>query len=201
MSQQNTPDGQPVVAFTSMKDGTYEDYQLIERLAGPVQGHVGTHLLNLLKMLDAPDEHIGHPVSRYVHSLQTATRALRAGEDDEMVVAALLHDVGDVVAPHNHPEAAAAILRPFVSDRVAWIVEKHGVFQGLYYYEHIGLDRNAREKYRGHPWFDDCARFCEDYDQCSFDPAYDTLPLEVFEPIVHRVFAQPWAGRSRRNTD
>jgi predicted HD phosphohydrolase len=199
MSPKMSTTGQPIVEFTAMKDGTYEDYQLIERLAEPVQAHVGEHLLQLLKMLDAPDEHIGHPISRYQHSLQSATRALRAGEDDEMVVAALLHDVGDVVAPHNHPEAAAAILRPFVSERVAWIVEKHGVFQGLYYYEHIGLDKNAREKYRGHPWFDDCAKFCEDYDQCSFDPHYDTLPLETFEPIVRRVFAQPWAGRSRRN--
>ena len=195
-----TPPGQPVVGFTAMKDGTYEEYQLIERLAGPVQARVGDHLLKLLQMLDAPEEHIGHPISRYEHSLQSATRALRAGESEEMVVAALLHDVGDVVAPHNHPEAAAAILRPFVSDRVAWIVEKHGIFQGLYYFEHIGLDKNAREKYRAHPWFDDCARFCEEYDQCSFDPSYDTLPLDAFESMVRRVFAKPWAGHSRRNT-
>jgi predicted HD phosphohydrolase len=151
MSPKMSTTGQPIVELTAMKDGTYEDYQLIERLAEPVQARVGEHLLQLLqllKMLDAPDEHIGHPISRYQHSLQSATRALRAGEDDEMVVAALLHDVGDVVAPHHHPEAAAAIVRPFVSERVAWIVEKHGVFQGLYYYEHIGLDKNAREKYR-----------------------------------------------------
>ncbi len=197
----NTPGVTPVVAFTAMKNGTYEDYQLIEKLADPVQGRVSSHLLALLKLLDAPEEHIGHPISRYQHSLQSATRALRDGADDEMIVAALLHDIGDIVAPHNHPEAAAAILRPFVSERIAWIVEKHGVFQGYYYFEHIGLEKNAREKYRGHPWFDDCAYFCEQYDQCSFDPGYDTLPIEVFEPIVQRVFAKPWAGRSRRNTD
>ena len=130
------------------------------------------------------DEQSGYQVTRLGHSLQAATRALRAGEDEEMVVCALVHDVGDVIAPANHSEVAAALLRPYVSERNYWII-KH---QGLYWFEHIGADPNARARWADHPWYQACADFCAEYDQNSFDPDYPTEPLGTFEPMVRRVF-------------
>ena len=125
------------------------------------------------------------------HSLQAATRAPGgAGADDDWVVSALLHDIGDIYAPYNHDEYAAAILRPFVREQCAWVVEKHADFQRLYYAHHLGGNKDAREKHRGHAYFDDCATFCELWDQNSFDPDYDTLPLEFFRPLVRGVFAR-----------
>lgn len=162
-----------------------------------IQGrHFARHLALLpdmyvrqLESLRSP--HLGYPVDRYVHSLQTATRALRAGHDEEYVFVALFHDVGDVVAPTNHPEASAAMLRPYISDENYWLVRHHGAFQGHYYYHFIGRDRHLRERYRGHPCFERTALFCEKYDQESFDRDYDTLPLAAFLPIVRRVLARP----------
>lgn len=130
-------------------------------------------------------------VDRYEHSLQTATRAFRDGADEEMLVAALLHDIGDILAPDNHAQYAAAVLRPFVSDRTHWVVAHHDVFQGYYFWHHVGRDRNAREAHRGNPFFDDCEFFCEKWDQPAFDAEYENEPLETFEPMVRRVFARP----------
>ena len=132
----------------------------------------------------------GMRVDRMVHSLQSATRAQRDGRGDEYVVCALLHDVGDMLAFYNHADIAAAILKPFVSERDLWMVEKHAVFQGYYFWHHLDEDRNAREKYRDHPHFEYAAEFSALYDQCSFDPDYDTEPLEHFEPLVRHVLAR-----------
>ena len=128
--------------------------------------------------------------NRLTHSLQTATLAHQAGEDDEYVVCALLHDIGDTLAPYNHPEVAAAILRPYVSDENHWMIQQHGIFQGYYFFHHVGLDRNLREQFRGHPFFERTARFCERYDQVGFDPTMKNMPLESFEPMLRRIFAK-----------
>ena len=122
--------------------------------------------------------------------MQSATRALHAGESEEMIVAALLHDIGDELAPMNHSEYAASILKPYVSEKTHWIVEKHGEFQAYYYAHHLGGNRNKRDKYKGHKYFDACVNFCEKYDQCSFDPNYESYPLEKFEPMVRNIFAR-----------
>jgi predicted HD phosphohydrolase len=131
----------------------------------------------------------GFAVDRLQHSLQTATRAFRDGRDEEYVVCALLHDMGDILGPRNHADIAAAILKPFVSEQNHWMVEQHGIFQGYYFFHHLGLDREMREAFRGHPAFEYTAQFCHLYDQAAFDPAYDSMPLSAFEPMVHRVFS------------
>jgi predicted HD phosphohydrolase len=177
------------VGFTRMADGTAEDYALLERLEAQYIEGLPDRLLAAVRAL----EHSfgGYQVTRFEHSLQSATRAHRDGRSEEYVVAALLHDIGDEVAPYTHGEMVAAILRPYVEPRICWIVQHHGVFQQHYYGRQTGDDPNARERYRGHEWFDDCAEFCERYDQNCFDPAYDSLPIEAFAPMVRRVFAEP----------
>jgi predicted HD phosphohydrolase len=142
--------------------------------------------LELLK----DEDHGTAAVNRYVHSLQTATRALNDGEDDETVVCALLHDIGDALAPDNHAELAAAVLRPFVGEQNWWVVKHHDVFQGYYYFHHIGKDRTLRDAYRGQPYFKACVRFCERWDQRSFDPDYPTESLNRFLPMVRGIFAR-----------
>jgi predicted HD phosphohydrolase len=177
------------VSFTRMDQGTTEEYVFLNGLwEANKQAHVVDGVLDLLKSLAGPK--LGYRIDRYQHSLQTATRALRDEADEETVVAALLHDIGDVHAPDNHSALAAAVLEPYVSERTHWVIKHHGVFQGYYYFHHLGHDRDARERYRGHPHFQACAEFCERWDQNSFDPDYDTLPLETFEPMVRRVFAR-----------
>ena len=140
----------------------------------------------------------GYKVDRLEHSLQSATRAHRDGADEEMVVAALLHDIGDLLSPFNHSEMAAAVLRPYVSEKAYWIVRHHGLFQSYYYAHHSGGDRNARETYRDHPWYQDTVDFCQRWDQCSFDPEYESLPLEFFVPMVRRIFAREPFGAAGR---
>jgi len=177
------------VSFRQMKDSTAEDYRLLERYEHDYLRGLPDRLLAALAKLDTGLA--GYPVSRLEHSLQTATRALRDGADDELVVAALLHDVGDDLAPYNHAAVAAAILRPYVRPEVTWIVEQHGLFQSYYYAHHYGRDRNGRERFRGHRWFDACAAFCERWDQASFDPGYASEPLERFVPLVRAIFSRP----------
>ena len=176
------------VGFTRMDEGTTEDYELTKAEDQEMIAAVPDSVLGWLKEMDVPS---AYQVTRYQHSLQAATRAYRAGEDEEMVVAALLHDVGDVFAPANHSEVSAAMMRPYVSDRVYWIIKHHGLFQGYYYNHHYGEDRNLRDRFKDHEWYDDTVRFCADYDQVSFDPAYDPEPLEFFEPMVRRQLAEP----------
>ena len=175
--------------FTAMRDATREDYQQIGRHSLAFFQGLPDRILTHLKLLSGDTG--GYAVDRLTHSLQTATRAQRDGRDDEYVVCALLHDIGDTLASSNHAQLAATILEPFVSEKNRWIVEQHAIFQGYYFFHHLGLDRNMRERFRDHEWFRDCAEFCEKYDQNCFDPEYDTKPLEAFEDAVRRVFAAP----------
>ena len=176
------------VSFTRMEDGTAEDYELLERREAEYMEALPDRLIAAVRALE--NSFAGYQVSRYEHSLQSATRALRDGRSDEYVVAALLHDIGDELAPYTHGEMVGAILRPYIEPRICWIVAHHGVFQQYFYGEQTGEDPNARDRYRDHDWFDDCAEFCELYDQNCFDPAYDSLPIEEFEPMVRKVFSK-----------
>jgi predicted HD phosphohydrolase len=181
------------VDFTRMDEGTAKDYALLDRALSNYQRDIQAKLPDaILKMLrEQRGNTLGYRVDRFEHSLQTATRAFRDGADEETVAIALLHDVGDGIGLFNHSEVAAALLRPFVSERSAWIVQHHGLFQGYYYFHHVGRDRKERDQLRGHPYFEACANFCERWDQRAFDPAYDTMPLDAFEPIVRRLFSKP----------
>ncbi len=175
------------VTFTEMKHGTKEDYLLLQQLE---HQYLEGYPERILAAVRALDESLGgYQVTRYEHSLQSATRAYRDGKSEHYIVAALIHDIGDVLAPHTHGEMVAAIMRPYFSERLCWIVKHHGVFQMVYYAHHYGEDRNARDLYAGHVWFDDCAEFCEKYDQNCFAPNYESLPLEFFAPMVKRVFS------------
>ncbi len=176
------------VSFTRMEDGTAEDYELLERREAEYMEALPDRLIAAVRALE--NSFAGYQVSRYEHSLQSATRALRDGRSDEYVVAALLHDIGDELAPYTHGEMVGAILRPYIEPRICWIVAHHGVFQQYFYGEQTGEDPNARDIYRDHEWFDDCAEFCELYDQNCFDPAYDSLLIEEFEPMVRKVFSE-----------
>ncbi len=177
------------VSFTRMADGTREDYELLDNYAAEHESTLADRVLATLAALRA--SYGGYKVTRLEHSLQCATRAERDGRDEEYVVMALLHDIGDDLAPYTHGELAAAVLRPFVPDELSWIVKHHGVFQLYYYGHHIGSDRDARDRYRDNPHFESCAEFCELYDQSSFDPGYESLSLELFEPMVRRVLSEP----------
>jgi predicted HD phosphohydrolase len=177
------------VSYTQMKHGTKEDYEL---LMGGWANDDNTDAVvsTLLDLVERQDGDNGaHPISRREHSLQSGTRAVRDGADDETIFIALLHDIGDVLALHNHSEVSAAILRPYLSDEAWWVVRHHGIFQTYYYAHHLGGDRHERDQHRDHPHFAACVRFCERYDQCSFDPAYVSLTPEDFAPIVRRVVA------------
>lgn len=175
--------------FRSMDEGTAADWQAIGSHFFPYASGVADRVLDHLRLLDG--DYGGFPVDRLQHSLQTATRAHRAGEAEDYVVTALLHDIGDTLGSYNHPDIAAAIIKPFVSEELHWITEKHGIFQGYYFFHYLGLDRDLRESFRGHQHFEATARFCELYDQSSFDPDYDSAPLDFFAPMVKRVFARP----------
>ena len=176
------------VSFTRMEDGSKEDYLLLDQLES--EHAVGTADRILLHLKQLRNSFGGYKIDRLEHSLQVATRAYRDGADEEMVVAALLHDIGDLLAPHNHSEVAAAILKPYVSQLTHWVTQHHGKFQAYYYAHHLGGDRNARESYRGHPYFQDAVDFCRHWDQPSFDPDYDSMTLEDFEPMLRRIFAR-----------
>jgi len=176
------------VSFIEMKNGTKEDYLFLEKHEKNYINKTADRVLKYMSGLTKTLE--GYPISRLEHSLQSATKALKAGEDEEMIVAALLHDIGDELAPLNHSEYAAAILKPYVSEKTHWIVEKHGEFQTYYYVHHLGGDRNKREKYKDHKYYQATIDFCEKYDQGCFDPNYKSLPLEHFEPMVRRIFSR-----------
>jgi predicted HD phosphohydrolase len=178
-----------IVSFQRMEDGTREDYELLDRSEREYALGLPDTVLGALGKLDHTLQ--GYPVSRLEHSLQTATRALRDGADDELVAAALIHDVGDELAPYNHAEIAAGILRPYVRPEVTWIVEQHGLFQSYYYAHHSGGNRDGRDRFRDHPWYQACRDFCANWDQCSFDPRYEWQPLSSFEPLIRKIFTRP----------
>ncbi|MCH2094052.1 MAG: HD domain-containing protein [Rhodobacteraceae bacterium] len=175
------------VSFTQMKDGTKDDYALLEQLERPFLAMTADRVLDEMKRAGEVTLE-GYKLSRLEHGLQAATRAMRDGADIDWIVGALLHDIGDGLAPQNHDRLSAEVLRPFVRWDVAWVVEHHGIFQMFYYAHHYNWDRNARDQFRDHPCFDSCAAFCERWDQSAFDPDYDMLPLDHFAPMVREVF-------------
>ena len=175
--------------FSNMADSTAEDWKIISAEYMPFAKALPERILAHLQLLGGDCG--GFAVDRLTHSLQTATFAHRAGKDEEYVICALLHDIGDTMASFNHPDVAVAILKPFVSTENLWMVEKHGIFQGYFFFHHLGMDRNMREQFRGHPCFERTAEFCEKYDGPAFDPNGETLPLEFFAPMVNRLFAKP----------
>jgi predicted HD phosphohydrolase len=177
------------VSFSQMADGTRADYELLDHHELERTKTLAERVLGALRALEG--SFAGYKVSRLGHSLQSASRAQGDGRNEEYVVTALLHDIGDELAPHTHGELAAAVLRPFVSKECWWIAKHHGLFQLYYYAHHFGGDRNTRDCYRDSPYFEACAEFCELYDQRSFDPDYQSAPFEFFEPMVRRVFAEP----------
>lgn len=183
-------DAHPRARFSHMKEGTREDWAAISGEFMPFAAALPDRVLAHLRLLDGDCG--GFPIDRLAHSLQTATLAHRDGRDEEYVVCALLHDIGDTLGSYNHPDIAAAILKPFVSAENLWMVEKHGVFQGYYFFHHLGLDRNLREHFRDQPeLFERTAEFCEKYDAAAFMTDYDNLPLSFFEPMVRRVLSRP----------
>ncbi|RGE46390.1 HD domain-containing protein [Comamonas testosteroni] len=175
--------------FLRMQDSTREDWQLIGAEFAQFTRGLPDRVMAHLKLLEG--DYGGFPVDRYTHSLQTATRALRDGRDEEYVVCALLHDIGDTLGSFNHPDIAAAIVQPFVSEANHWMVKHHGIFQGHYFFHHIGLDRDMREQFKASPHYALTAEFCELYDNPAFDPKGETLPISEFEPMLRRVMAAP----------
>ena len=176
------------VSFTQMKDGTAEDYAFLTK--HEVEYTKGTADKLLKALVDLDQGLSGYKITRLGHSLQSATRAWRDRADIDWVVCTLLHDIGDIYAPYNHDEYAAAILRPFVREQCSWCVQTHGDFQMVYYGHLVGGNPNKRDQFAGHLYFDDCAMFCERWDQSSFDPEYDSLPIEFFVPLVRQVFSR-----------
>lgn len=176
------------VNFTRMDQGTAEDWRLLDQETEVLSPAIVENVLGLLKNLETVKG--AYQIDRFQHSLQTATRAHRDGADEEMIVVALLHDIGDTLALENHSEFAASVLRPYVSETNYWLVKHHGLFQGYYYFHFYGRDRNERDRFRDHPAYQITVDFCEYWDQRSFDPSYDSLPLSFFEPMVRRIFSR-----------
>ena len=177
------------VSSRRMDEGTPSDYELLSRLEDKFVTALPERILDALKNLD--NSLAGYQISRLEYSLQFATRAERDGADIELIVGALIHDLGDDHAPLNHSQLAAAIIRPYVRTQVAWIIEHHGILQLYYYGDAMGVDKNAREIFRGHKWFDSCEKFCERWDQMSFDPDYSSYTLAHFTPMVREIFSRP----------
>lgn len=177
------------VEFTQMKDGTKEDYELLAELEKPYLALTAERVIAELRR-QGEDTLEGYKITRLDHSLQSATRAYRDGADIDWVVGALLHDIGDGLAPQNHDRFSAEIIRPFVRDEVTWVVEHHGIFQMFYYALHYNWDENARDRFKDHPCYQSCADFCERWDQSSFDPEYKAETVEFFEPMIREVFAR-----------
>tara|TARA_B100001123_G_C15281302_1_gene1014096 strand:- start:1299 stop:1853 length:555 start_codon:yes stop_codon:yes gene_type:complete len=176
------------VNFLQMKDGSKEDYLLLDKHEKKFIEGTADRIMKFMSGLTKTLE--GYKINRLEHSLQTATRALNDNADDEMIVAALLHDIGDELAPLNHSEYAATVLKPYVSEKTHWIVEKHGEFQMYYYAHHLGGNKNQRDKYKNHKYYQDTVDFCERWDQKSFDPNFKSLPLHKFESRVRKIFSR-----------
>ncbi|MDX2379894.1 MAG: phosphohydrolase [Acidimicrobiia bacterium] len=175
----------PRATFTSFEESTAEDWALITPQLEITQGFVADRVIGLMRELQF--DHGGFPVDRLEHSVQTATRAERDGRDDEYVLCALLHDIGDTLTPYAHPDIAAGILKPFVSEANHFMVKNHGAFQGYYFWHYIGLDKNARDQWKDSPYFDHTEEFCAKYDQTAFDPDYASNPLEHYEPLIRQI--------------
>ena len=180
---------EPRAAFTSFEDSTAQDWALIASQLPATQSLAAANVVEQMRLLGR--EHGGFPVSRLEHSLQTATRAERDGRDEEYVLCALLHDVGDTLSPYDHPSIGASIVKPFVSSAHHWMVAHHGIFQGYYFWHHLGGDRNARDAYADSPYYGLTEEFCAKYDQPAFDPDYASHPLEHYEPLILRLLDPP----------
>ncbi|MGK0375988.1 MAG: putative HD phosphohydrolase [Arenicella sp.] len=187
----NKPNPIKTVDFTAMQDGRADEYAYLDKLEDQYKAGLPQRLINALSQLETSLS--GYRVSRLQHVLQAATRAHRAGESDEWVMAALLHDIGDDLATYSHSEMAAAVLRPFVSDEIYWVVKHHGIFQMYYYAHHSGGDRHAREQFAEHQYYFSAVKFCHQYDQNCFDPDYDSETLEFFKPMIQQMFSKPKA--------
>ena len=179
--------------FTALQTATPEDLAIVRKAEVALFDELPGRIIEHLQLLEFVPN--GHPVTQLEHSLQAATRAHQDGRDEDYVVCALLHDVGDILCPHDHAAFAAMLLKPFVSESLCWMIEKHSIFQAHYYFETLGRDPNKREKYRDNPYFDMTVEFCERYDQCSFDPDFSSLPLEDFYPMVERVFQNKYGDQ------
>ena len=179
----------PRAEFTAMSEGTQQDWDRIITAQLAFYPGLTDRVMDHLRLLDG--DYGGFKVDRLTHSLQTATRAYRADRDDDYIACALLHDIGDTLASFNHPDIAAAIVKPFVDESYHWMVQQHGIFQGYYFFEYLGLDRNLRDQFAGHPHYDLCAEFCAEYDQPAFDPDYPTMTLEDFAPLLEQFFSTP----------
>ena len=179
---------QKQASFSAMTEGTAEDYTIIAEHNMAHARKLPDRILEHLSLLKGDTG--GFAVDRLAHSLQTATRAYRDERDEEYIVCALLHDIGDTLASANHADMAATMLQPFISEKNYWIVKHHGIFQGYYFFDYVGLDKNLRDQFKGHKYWKDCAEFCDKYDQNSFDPNYENMTLEDFEPMVKSVFSQ-----------
>ncbi len=176
-------------SFREMTGGTAEDYAIIANHFKGYSKGLADRVLDHLRLLDG--DYGGFPIDRLEHSLQSATRAHRDGRDEQYIVMALLHDIGDTLGSYNHADIAASIMKPFLTEERHWIVQNHGIFQGYYFFHHIGLDRDMRDQFKDHPYYEACAEFCEKYDQNAFDKDYVSEPLSFFEPMVRRVLARP----------
>ena len=176
------------VNFTAMKNGTKDDYQLLDKYEKNFERQTADRILKYLSNQTSTLE--GYKISRLEHALQAATRAYKNNESEEMVVATLLHDIGDDLAPMNHSQYAASILRPYVSEKTYWIILHHGLFQTYYSAHHLDRDRNARDKYKDHKYYKATIDFCENYDQSSFDPNFKSMSLKDFEPLVKKIFSR-----------
>lgn len=180
-------DADAMVGFTTMAEATRADYDLV---FAHEQAQIDAQADRVLGWLRDMDGDSPYQISRLDHVLQSATRAERDGADTETIVCALLHDIGDVLGTANHSQVGAALLRPYVSEQNWWVVDHHGLFQGYYWFGHYGRDPHERDRYRDHPFYDETVRFCAEWDQNCFDPAYDHQPLEHFEPMVREIFAR-----------
>tara|TARA_Y100001970_G_scaffold128863_1_gene158988 strand:- start:207 stop:737 length:531 start_codon:yes stop_codon:yes gene_type:complete len=170
-----------------MDQGSKDDYDLVAIHDSENEKSLSKRVIQWLQMMDGDSP---YQISRLQHSLQTATRAEEDGADIETIVCALLHDIGDVISPANHSQVSAALLRPYVNEKNYWIVLHHGLFQGYYWMHHFDGDRNSRDKYKEHPYYQDCVDFCSKWDQASFDPKYVTKPLEYFIPMIEEIFSR-----------
>ena len=179
------------VSFTAMADGTKEEYEFLARKEAEEFTKFPGRILAMLRDMD---DDTGYRVTRLEHSLQSATRALRDGREEDYVVCCLVHDIGDMISPANHSQAAASVVRPYVSEELHWIILHHGVFQEYYYAHHYGKDRNGRDRFKDHSFYEATVEFCEKYDQNCFDPDYDWEPLDFFAPMVERVFGRDPKG-------
>lgn len=176
------------MSFTRMDQSTAEDWMKIGGEVAKRQSQMPAMIKSMLRQLE--DQVDGFSMNQLQHALQTATMAERGGASEELVVAALCHDIGKVISVINHPAIAAEILKPYVSPETYEIVRTHQDFQGKHYYEHFGMNPNLRQQHESQPWFELAKKFTDEWDQAAFDPDYDTLPLEHFEPMIDRVFSK-----------